>query len=122
MAGTFWLRSCETLESFPLVRFLDLGGLVTPFGEKGLLSKTYAEIAKPRPGDSVWLELGERELLGRKDHPDWCLVGWWGADFVPAPELDFFRSWVSHHWLLKGRLRVAFLGRGLLLFEFESFE
>ncbi|RVW91099.1 hypothetical protein CK203_039965 [Vitis vinifera] len=53
------------------------------------------EIAKPRPrkiGDSVWLELGERELLGRKDQLDKCL----------------------------GRLRVALMGRGLLLFEFES--
>ena len=64
-----------------LVRFLDLGGSTTLFGEKCLLSKTYAEMAKPRLGrigNSVWLELGERELLGRKDQLDWCLVGWWG--------------------------------------------
>ena len=30
------------------------------------------------------------------------------------------RSWASHLWLLKGRLRVAYLSKGLLLFEFES--
>ena len=106
-----------------LVRFLDAGGSVTPPGEKGSLSKTYAKMAKPRPGrigDYVWLELGERELLGGKDQLDQCLVGWWGVDFVPAPDLDLVRSWASHLWLLKGRLRVAFLGKGLLLFEFES--
>ena len=28
-----------------LVRFLDSGGSTAPLGEKGLLSKTYAEIA-----------------------------------------------------------------------------
>ena len=47
-------------------------------------------------------------------------MGWWGVDSVPVPELDFLRSWASYHWFLKGRLRVALLGRGLLLFEFES--
>ena len=30
-----------------LVRFLDSGGSMTPLGEKGLLSKRYAEMAKP---------------------------------------------------------------------------
>ncbi|RVX21519.1 hypothetical protein CK203_002346 [Vitis vinifera] len=29
------------------------------------------------------------------------------------------RSWAYHTWLLKGRLNIVVLGRGLLLFEFE---
>ena len=37
--------------------------------------------------------------------------------FLP---LDLVRSWASHLWLLKGRLRAAFPGKELLLFEFES--
>ena len=81
-----------------LVRFLDSRGSTAPLGEKGLLSKTYAKMAKPRPeriGDSVWLELEERELLGR-DQLDQCSVGWWGADSVHVPDLNLVRSWVSH--------------------------
>ena len=46
-------------------------------------------------------------------------MGWWGEVSVPFPELEFLRKWVIHHWFLTGRLRVAWLGRGLLLFEFE---
>ena len=82
-----------------LVRFLDSRGSVTPLREKGLLSKTYAKMAKPRPeriGDSVWLELEERELLGRKDQLDRCSVGWWGPDSVHVPDLNLVRSWASH--------------------------
>ncbi|RVX21489.1 hypothetical protein CK203_002068 [Vitis vinifera] len=96
-----WNILVEKLHDFEvvsLVKFLDAGGSVTPPGEKGSLSKTYAKMAKPRPGrigDSVWLELGERELLGGKDQLDQCLVGWWGVDFVPTPDLDLVRSWAS---------------------------
>ena len=82
-----------------LVRFLDSRSSTAPLGEKGLLSKTYAKMAKPRPkriGDSVWLELEERELLGRKDQLDRCSVGWWGADSVHVPDLNLVRSWASH--------------------------
>ena len=85
--------------------------------------KTYAEMEKLRPerlGDSVWVELRERELPVRKNQLDRCLVGWWEVDSVHVPDLDLVRSWVSHLWLLNGRLRVAYLGRRLLLFEFKS--
>lgn len=47
-------------------------------------------------------------------------MGWWGNFSVPFPELDFLRRWPYHHWLLRGRLSIAVLGRGLLLLEFES--
>ena len=61
-----------------LVRFLDSRGSMTPLREKGLLSKTYVEMAKLRPDrkdDSLWLELGEKKLLEMKDQLDRCLVG-----------------------------------------------
>ena len=61
-----------------LVRFLNSRGSVTPLREKGLLSKTYAKMAKlrlDRKDDSLWLELGERKLLEMKDQLDRCLVG-----------------------------------------------
>ena len=35
------------------------------------------------------------------------------------PELDFLKNWAGHAWLLKGKLNIVVLGRGLLLFEFE---
>lgn len=48
------------------------------------------------------------------------LVRWWGNNTAPLPELDFVRRWMHQHWLLKGKFSVVVLGRGLLLFEFES--
>ncbi|RVX21823.1 hypothetical protein CK203_001667 [Vitis vinifera] len=45
-----------------------------------------------RIGDSVWLELEERELLGRKDQLDRCSVGWWGADSVHVPDLNLLKG------------------------------
>ncbi|RVW33333.1 putative ribonuclease H protein [Vitis vinifera] len=36
-----------------------------------------------------------------------------------CPEMEYVRSWAPKHWALKGNLRVATLGRGLLLFDFE---
>ena len=46
-------------------------------------------------------------------------MGWWGNNSAPLPKLDFVRKWTHQHWLLKGNLSVAVLGRGLFLFEFE---
>ena len=37
----------------------------------------------------------------------------------PTPELDFLKYWAGHAWLLKGKLNIVVLGKGLLLFEFE---
>ncbi|RVW23507.1 hypothetical protein CK203_090737 [Vitis vinifera] len=48
-----------------------------------------------------------------------CLVGWWGPSSAPCPEVEYVRSWALKHWALKGNLRVAMLGKGLLLFDFE---
>ena len=33
--------------------------------------------------------------------------------------MEYVRSWALKHWALKGNLRVAPLGRGLLLFDVE---
>ena len=49
-----------------------------------------------------------------------CLVGWWGLNSTSFLELEFVRRWATQHWDLKGNMRIARLGRGLLLFEFES--
>ncbi|RVW41825.1 hypothetical protein CK203_108405 [Vitis vinifera] len=38
---------------------------------------------------------------------------------APLPKLEYVRSWTLQHWALKGNLRVAMLGKGLLLFDFE---
>ncbi|RVW95867.1 hypothetical protein CK203_025792 [Vitis vinifera] len=72
--------------------------------------KTYAEMEKLRPerlGDSVWVELGERELPVRKNQLDRCLVGWWEVDSVHVPDLDLVKSWASHLWVLvRGKRRL----------------
>ena len=90
--------------------------------EKELEPRTYADVAKSktgRLGDKVWLELGRRVMLGRLEQLDRYIVGRWENVSIPFPELDFLKNWAFHAWLLKGRLNIVVLGRGLLLFEFE---
>ena len=99
------------------------GGSKVQWREKGVELKSYADVVKISPrrvGQSVWLEVGEREVRERIDQLSQCLVGWWGLNSAPVPELEYVRRWASQHWALKGNLRVAMLGRGFLLFEFES--
>ena len=33
--------------------------------------------------------------------------------------MDFLKDWAGQVWLLRGKLNISVLGRGLLLFEFE---
>ncbi|KAJ9685001.1 hypothetical protein PVL29_017147 [Vitis rotundifolia] len=58
-------------------------------------------------------------MHGRLEQLDHCLVGRWENVSTPLPELDFLKNWAYHTWLLKGRLNLVVLGRGLMLFEFE---
>ena len=43
----------------------------------------------------------------------------WEDVSTPLPELDFLKNWAYHTWLLRGRLNLVVLGRGLMLFEFQ---
>ena len=90
--------------------------------EKGVETKSFVDAAKSTPGrvgESVWLEVGEREVCGRLDQMRQCLVGRWGIFSAPLPELEYVRSWTCQNWEVKGKLKVAVLGRGLLLFDFD---
>ena len=55
------------------------GGSKVLWREKGVELKSYADAVKSslgRVGESVWLEVRERELRGRLDQLRQCLVGW----------------------------------------------
>ena len=57
------------------------GGPKVLWREKGVETKSYADAVKlksGRIGDSVWLEVGEREVRGRLNQMKQCLVGWRG--------------------------------------------
>ena len=98
------------------------GGSKVQWREKGVELKTYADVVRKSPGrvgQSVWIEVGEGVVRGRIEQMSQCLVGWWGPSSAPCPEVEYVRSWAPKHWALKGNLRVATLGRGLLLFDFE---
>ena len=73
-----------------------------------------------RSGDSLWLEAGVSEMQRRMDQLNRCLVGWWGDSKVPDPKLDCLRRWVKFQWPLRRSLKIAVLGSGLMLFEFET--
>ena len=99
------------------------GVLKVQWKEKGVEMKSFAEAVKSTPrraGESVWLEVGEKEVRGRLEHLKHCLIGRWGSISVPLPELDFVRNWTRHNWEVKGKLSIAVLGRGIMLFEFEQ--
>ena len=99
------------------------GGPKVLWREKVVGIKSYVDAVKSSPGivgDSVWLKVKEREVHGRLDQMIQCLVGWWGINSTPLPELEYVRSWTYQYWALKGNLGVVVLGRGHLLFDFES--
>ena len=55
------------------------GGSKVLWREKGVELKSYVDAVKSslgRVGESVWLEVGEREVQGRLDQLRQCLVGW----------------------------------------------
>ncbi|KAJ9671312.1 hypothetical protein PVL29_025146 [Vitis rotundifolia] len=73
---------------------------------------SFADAVKSTPGkvgELVWLEVGEREVRGRLDQLRHCLVGRWGIISAPFPKLEY----------VKGKIKIAVLGRDILLFDFE---
>ena len=76
------------------------GGSKVLWREKGVEVKSFADAVKSTPGrvrESVWLEVGEREVQGRLDQMRQCLVGWWGINLAPLPELKYVRSGTCQH-------------------------
>ncbi|RVW96961.1 hypothetical protein CK203_032292 [Vitis vinifera] len=83
---------------------------------------TYADVVNlrlGRLGDKVWLEAGRRVKPGRLEQLGRCLVGRWDKVENHPPALDYLKNWAVHAWLLKGKLDIAVMGGGLILFEFE---
>ncbi|RVW37272.1 hypothetical protein CK203_088147 [Vitis vinifera] len=107
-----WNSLAERLRALGVI---PSSGLQGPKGSKDLLRSKGAR----RVGQSVWIEVEEGEVRGRIEQMSQCLVGWWGPSLALFPEMEYVRSWALKHWALKGNLRVATLGRGLLLFDFE---
>ncbi|RVW42036.1 hypothetical protein CK203_093309 [Vitis vinifera] len=87
-------------EKLRAVGVVPTGGLKNPLSievlkkEKELEPRTYVDVAKSKTGS-------------------------WENGATPPPELDFLKYWAGHAWLLKGKLNIVVLGKGLLLFEFE---
>ena len=104
------------------------GGLKDPLSlevlkkEKKLEPRTFADVAKSkmgRLGNKVWLEMRRKVKPGRLEQLGRCLVGRWEKVENHPPKLDYLKNWVVHAWLLKGKLDIAVMGGGLMLFEFE---
>ena len=67
--------------------------------ENELKPRTFADVAKSktgRLGDKVWLELERREMHGRLEQLDRCLVDRWENVSTLLPELDFLKNWAYH--------------------------
>ena len=90
--------------------------------EKEPDQRTYADVVNlrlGRLGDKVWLEAGRRVKPGRLEQLGRCLVGRWDKVENHPPALDYLKNWAVHAWLLKGKMDIAVMGGGLILFEFE---
>ncbi|RVW29093.1 hypothetical protein CK203_112343 [Vitis vinifera] len=89
---------------------------------KGVETMSFADAVKATPRracESVWLEVGEKEMCGRLEQLRHCLIGRWGSISTPLPELDYVRSWTRQNWEVKGKMTIAVLGRGIMMFDFE---
>ena len=63
--------------------------------ENELKPRTFAGVAKSktdRLGGKVWLELEMREMYGRLEQLDHCLVDRWENVSTPLLELDFLKN------------------------------
>ena len=107
MDGILWPRGLGVapsrsfkVTSGPEISLKLKGGSKVLWREKGVEVKSFADAVKStlgRVGESVWLEVREREVQGRLDQMRQCLVGWWGINLAPLPELKYVRSGARHH-------------------------
>ena len=84
---------------------------------------TFAEVVKldkTRRVNAVWLEVGDREVCHNLKRLDFCLIGRWEFLSVFPPCAETVKRCIKALWELKGGLSVYEIGRGLLLFEFDS--
>ena len=89
--------------------------------EKG--KGVYAEVARVKTrdsGDSLWVHVGDHDLLSREEQLSRCLVGYFGDNFEFVPPLFSLKEWALERWFLKGGLKFSRLGGALVLFEFEN--
>lgn len=111
------------LTNMPEAPLKPKGVLKVQWKEKRVETKSYADAVKSTPrraGESVWLEVGDKEVRGRLEHLKHCLIGRWGSISAPFPELDYVRFWTRHNWEVKGKLSIVGLGRVIMLFDFEQ--
>ncbi|KAL6331633.1 hypothetical protein AAG906_011573 [Vitis piasezkii] len=127
------MRACNVcwVESRPIAGIMEIGsGLLTGRRREGNIDwniKGTAGGVEHSGGEIEEAWSGASWRCKVSTHPRSSAEGegvvssaWWGNSAVPIPELDFLRRWVKLSWLPKESLRIAMLGRGLLLFEFET--
>ncbi|KAL6315481.1 hypothetical protein AAG906_000775 [Vitis piasezkii] len=90
---------------------------------EGKAQKSYVDVVKSREkkvGETLWLQLGEKDISSERKLMDRCLVGSWGH--TPLSDLDMYalESWGRTRWNIKGGLKFARIGGPLLLIEFEN--
>ena len=64
---------------------------------------TYAyalRVKTGEPGESLWVHLGDRELLCREEQLSCCLVGCFGDSFESIPPLSSLKGWMLVSWIL----------------------
>ncbi|RVX20321.1 hypothetical protein CK203_004871 [Vitis vinifera] len=95
------------------------GVLEVQWKEKGVETKSFAEAVKStsrRAGESVWLEVGEKEVCGRLEQLKHCLMGS-GVLSQLHYLVGLLRNWTRQNWEVKGKLSISVLGRGIMMFD-----
>ncbi|RVW84524.1 hypothetical protein CK203_041270 [Vitis vinifera] len=125
-----WVLLAEKLRSLGVMSRDEPKGNATYYGtgstageSEGKAQKSYVDVVKSREkkvGETLWLQLGEKDISSERKLMDRCLVGSWGHTPLLDPDMYALESWGRTHWNIKGGLKFARIGGPLLLIEFEN--
>ena len=80
---------------------------------EGKAQKSYVDVVKSREkkvGETLWLQLGEKDISSERKLMDRCLVGSWGHAPLLDPDMYALESWGRTCWNIKGGMKFARIG------------
>ena len=127
-----WVLLAEKLRFLGVLTWDEPKGTTAFYGtghtdgeSEGKAKKSYVDVVKTgakKLGEAVWLQLGEKDILSKRELLDRCLVGRWGQSPMSALDMPTLESWGRSLRNIKGGVKLARLGGPLLLIEFENKE
>lgn len=115
-----WVLLAEKLRSLGVMSRDEPRGNAVSYGtgstvgeSKGKAQKSYVDVVKSREkkvGETLWLQLGEKDISSERKLMDRCLVGRWGHTPLLDPDMYALESWGRTCWNIKGGMKFARIG------------